>query len=122
MTEPTDAGQRPSDREGDDGACYCPVGGVMDLLSRKYAIQVICIVGHHESARYADIEAEFGTVSSSTLSTRLSELTAAGLLAREQYDEIPPRVEYRLTAEGRDLCTLLEPLVRWAETHAPVSG
>lgn len=95
--------------------CYCPLGGVMDLLSRKYAMQVVCVVGSLGPVRYGDIEAAFGDVSSSTLSARLDDLTAAGLLDREQYDTIPPRVEYALTDDGEDLCDLLEPLLAWAE-------
>lgn len=97
--------------------CYCPIGGVMDLLSKKYAIQVICVVGALEPVRYGEIEDAFGDVSSSTLSARLSELTDADLLERKQHDTIPPQVEYRLTADGEELCELLEPLVRWAENR-----
>jgi DNA-binding HxlR family transcriptional regulator len=96
--------------------CYCPLDGVLDLLSRKYAIHVVCAVGALQPARYGDIEAAFGGVSSSTLSARLGELTEAGLLAREQHDTIPPQVEYSLTADGETLCGLLEPLLDWAET------
>lgn len=95
--------------------CYCPVGGVVDLLSKRHAIPVICAVGALEPVRYSEIEASFGEVSSSTLSTRLRELDDAGILEREQFDTIPPRVEYRLSAEGRELCDLLDPLLRWVE-------
>ena len=97
--------------------CLCPLGGVMDLLSRTLAIQVVCVVGALGPVRYGEIESAFGEVSSSTLSTRLDELTEAGLLDRERYAEIPPRVEYDLTAEGRELCDLLEPLLEWAEAR-----
>jgi DNA-binding HxlR family transcriptional regulator len=99
----------------DDTRCYCPLGGVMDLLSRKFAMQVVCVVGALEPVRYGEIEQAFEEVSSSTLSTRLDDLTEAGLLEREQYDEIPPRVEYRLTDEGAELRTLLDPLLEWAQ-------
>ncbi len=99
----------------ENGQCYCPLGGVMDLLSRKYAIQVICVIGTRGPSRYNEIEAAFGDVSSSTLSVRLDELTEAELLTREQYAEIPPRVEYDLTAEGIELCELLLPLLQWVE-------
>jgi DNA-binding HxlR family transcriptional regulator len=95
--------------------CYCPLDGIIDLLSRKYAIQVICIVGALQPVRYSEIETTFGEVSSSTLSTRLTELTEADLLEREQYDTIPPQVEYTLTADGEELCELLEPLLEWIE-------
>ena len=97
-----------------DEMCYCPVGGVLDLLSRQYAIQVVCVVGALGPVRYGDIEAAFDDVSSSTLAARLEELVATGYLARTQYDEIPPRVEYELTPTGRELQERLQPLVEWA--------
>lgn len=97
--------------------CYCPLGGIMNVLSKKYAIQVVCIVGALHPVRYGDIEAAFGEVSSSTLSARLSELTDAGFLEREQHNTIPPQVEYSLTADGEELCALLEPLLRWVESR-----
>ncbi|QLG61883.1 winged helix-turn-helix transcriptional regulator [Halorarum salinum] len=87
----------------------------MDLLSRRYAMQLICVVGATGPARYGDIEGTFDGVSSSTLSTRLDELVEAGILAREQYAEIPPRVEYELTETGEELGRRLKPLLRWAE-------
>ncbi|WP_195892529.1 winged helix-turn-helix transcriptional regulator [Halopiger goleimassiliensis] len=110
----TDTDRRSS---SEDVRCYCPVGGMIDLLSRKYAIQVICVVGALQPVRYGEIEDAFGDVSSSTLSARLSELTDAGLLEREQHDTIPPQVEYALTADGTELCELLEPLLEWAENR-----
>ena len=103
------------DRIDPDRRCLCPLGGVMDLLSRTHAMQVVCVVGALGPVRYGEIEAVFGEVSSSTLSNRLAELTDAGLLERHQYDEIPPRVEYDLTAEGAELYRVLEPLLEWAE-------
>lgn len=109
---PSASPSAPNDSPAD---CYCPLGGVMELLGRKYAIQVVCVVGALGPVRYGEIETAFGEVSSSTLSTRLGELTDAGLLEREQYDAIPPRVEYDLTDEGAELQSLLEPLLAWVE-------
>lgn len=94
----------------------------MELLSRKYAIQVICAVGLLQPARYREIENSFSDVSSSTLSTRLNELTEAGLLERTRHNEIPPRVEYRLTNEGNELRERLEPLIDWIENRNETSG
>lgn len=116
----TGGGRGPTEDErlpDEAGECLCPLGGMMELLSRKYAIQVVCIVGALGPVRYGDIEATFGEVSSSTLSARLEELTEAGLLVRERYAEIPPRVEYGLTAEGEELRGLLEPLLQWVEAR-----
>lgn len=95
--------------------CLCPVSDVLDLLSRKYAIQLVCAVGVLGPVRYVDLADQLGDVSSSTLSTRLEELVDADILAREQYDEIPPRVEYDLTKDGAELAERLEPVVEWAQ-------
>jgi DNA-binding HxlR family transcriptional regulator len=112
MTENSDT--EATDRESYEHDCLCPVGGLMDLLSRRYAMQLVCVVGTIGPARYGDIEDVFGEVSSSTLSTRLDELVDAGLLDREQYAEIPPRVEYELTEIGDELQDHLRPLVEFA--------
>lgn len=95
--------------------CYCPTSGVIDRLSRKYAIQTLCAVGTLQPVRYGDLKTAFGDVSSSTLSSRLEDLTEAGLLERDQYNEIPPRVEYRLSDDGTELCELLDPVLNWVQ-------
>ncbi|MFB6166215.1 MAG: winged helix-turn-helix transcriptional regulator [Haloarculaceae archaeon] len=93
--------------------CYCVLSDVMDLLGRKYAMDVVCIVGVHGRVRFGELEAHLPEASTSTISDRLDELEAAGLLEREQYDEIPPRVEYELTPDGMELAEHLEPLLEW---------
>ncbi|NHN60491.1 helix-turn-helix transcriptional regulator [Halorussus sp. JP-T4] len=87
----------------------------MDLLSSKYAMQVLCVVHATGPARFREIESLLGDASTSTLSARLDDLVAADLLTRTQYDEIPPRVEYDLTADGRELAERLGPVLEWVD-------
>jgi len=101
-----------------DGTCYCPLTGVINTLSRKYAMQLVSIIGAHDSLRFVEIETHLTSASSSTISKRLSEFEAAGLVSRTQYDEIPPRVEYALTGDGHEVRERLEPLLRWAEEQS----
>lgn len=115
MADTPDAATESYDASNIDRDCLCPLGGMMDLLSRRYAMQLICVVDAIGPARYGAIEETFDTVSSSTLSTRLEELVEAGILSREQYAEIPPRVEYELTETGEELGEHLEPLLEWVE-------
>lgn len=100
--------------DGDEPTCLCPLSGIVDLLGQKYTMQIVCVIGAHEPVRFGDIEAHLPTASTSTLSTRLEALVEEGLVTREQYDEIPPRVEYQLTHDGRELQERLEPLLEWA--------
>lgn len=87
--------------------------GKLDLVTRQHAMQVISIVGAHGPVRYGDIEEQLGDASSSTISSRLDELVDANLLGRESYDEVPPRVEYELTATGEELEERVTPLLEW---------
>jgi DNA-binding HxlR family transcriptional regulator len=97
-----------------EGTCYCPLTGVIDTLSRKYAMQLISIIGAHDSLRFGEIQAHLTSASTSTVSKRLDEFEGSGLIARAQYDEIPPRVEYSLTEEGYEVRKRLNPLLEWA--------
>ena len=97
-----------------DGTCYCPLTGVIDTLSKKYAMQLVSVIGAHDSLRFGEIEDHLPDASTSTISTRLDEFETAGLISRTQYDEIPPRVEYALTRDGDEVRTRLEPLLAWA--------
>ncbi|PSP93241.1 transcriptional regulator [Halobacteriales archaeon QS_4_62_28] len=85
----------------------------MGLLGRKYVLEVVCAINAHGTVRFGDIESHLPEASTSTVSSRLDELVAAGLVRRERYDEIPPRVEYELTDDGRELGARLAPVVEW---------
>ncbi|WP_018257371.1 winged helix-turn-helix transcriptional regulator [Halomicrobium katesii] len=99
-----------------DGTCYCPLTGVIDTLGQKYAMQLVSIIGAHDSLRFVEIEEHLPTASTSPISKRLDEFAEAGLISRTQYNELPPRVEYSLTDDGYEVRTRLEPLLEWAST------
>ena len=98
--------------------CYCPLTGVINTLSKKYAMQLINVIGVHGALRFSQLEDHLTTANASTLSTRLEELVEAGLVTRTQYDEIPPRVEYGLTDDGEQLRERLKPVLEWATEHS----
>lgn len=99
---------------GDDHICYCPVDGVIETISKKYALQIVGILGSNGPTRYGELEDLLGVTSASLLATRLQELTDADLIERRSFDEVPPRVEYSLTPRGRELETRIQPLLEWA--------
>lgn len=98
----------------DDVTCYCPLDGVIDTVGRKYAMQVVAILGSNGPTRFGDLEERLAVTSSSTLSGCLSDLVDEDLVERRSFDEIPPRVEYSLTPRGRELEERLQPLLEWA--------
>ncbi|MDK2892586.1 helix-turn-helix domain-containing protein [Methanohalophilus sp.] len=95
--------------------CLCPIRGIIDVVSKKWAI---CIVSHlkkESSIRYRDIQKEIGAISPKSLSDTLKMLEKEGLVERQVYPETPPRVEYSLTDDGDELKTALVPLVEWVQ-------
>jgi DNA-binding HxlR family transcriptional regulator len=95
--------------------CLCPLEGIINTIAKKWAVLVISIIGHHERIRFNDIMATLGGISPKTLADLLKDLQEEGLIHREAFSEIPPRVEYSLTEDGRELCEAFVPLIRWAE-------
>jgi DNA-binding HxlR family transcriptional regulator len=90
------------------------VADLLDLLGKAHAMAVLSEFAFANGPlRFTDLESSLD-VAPNTLSARLKELTGAGLLDRETYDEVPPRVEYTPTAEARQLFPVFAHLHHWA--------
>ena len=94
--------------------CWCPAEGIIDLAARKWTLHIIASLGNHGRLRFNKLKGHLGKVSPNTLAERLRELEEAGLVLREAFPEIPPRVEYRLTRHGEGLKEAIRPLMTWA--------
>ena len=90
------------------------VATLLDLLGKAHAMAVLSEFAFAgEPLRFSDLEAELD-VAPNTLSARLRDMTDAGLLKRESYDEMPPRVEYEPTPKAKALFPVFGHLHRWA--------
>jgi len=97
------------------GYCPRPLEVASAFLSKKWTISIVTTIGNFKRIRFNDILSRVSGVSPKTLTERLKELERAKLLNRMVYAEIPPRVEYSLTAKGKKLMKSLVPLIKWAE-------
>jgi DNA-binding HxlR family transcriptional regulator len=95
--------------------CLCPFEGIITTISKKWAILIISILGHHGRLRFNDLMSTLEGISPKSLTDLLNELQKEGLIQREAFSEIPPRVEYFLTDDGKQLCEAIIPLIQWAE-------
>jgi len=80
----------------------CPIQFSLDLISNKWSILVLRELFTGDRRTHEFLESLPG-ISTKTLTIRLRELEEYGLIERRVYAEIPPRVEYSLTAKGRQL-------------------
>jgi DNA-binding HxlR family transcriptional regulator len=90
------------------------VAELLGLLGKTHTMAVLSAFAFAEGPlRFSDLETELD-IAPNTLSTRLQELTDAGLLDRESYDEVPPRVEYTPTEKAQSLFPVFAHLHHWA--------
>lgn len=101
-------------RVGDRELCVYPLDETLALLGRKWAIVIIGALGNRSRLRFGELQAALPGIGERTLSDRLKELAAAGLVERRVYGEIPPRTEYHLTNEGEKVRAALIPLLEWS--------
>jgi DNA-binding HxlR family transcriptional regulator len=88
-----------------------------DLLGRRWSLAILYAC-HSGAARFNEVSQAVGGVPPRTLVQRLTELEQAGVLQRRVIASRPPRVEYRLTADGRRLAGVIEALRRWGADRA----
>jgi DNA-binding HxlR family transcriptional regulator len=86
----------------------------MNLLGKKWVLFAINSIGNQGSIRFKELYGELRGVSPSTLSWILRQLESAGIVERRAFAETPPRVEYNLTSNGRELRQAIIPLLVWA--------
>lgn len=84
-----------------------------DLLERRWTLSIL-YASIEGAARFNEYRAALGSIPPTTLTARLAELVAAGLLERRVLDTRPPAVEYRLTPRGARIEPVLRELVRCA--------
>lgn len=67
--------------------------------------------------RFCELEKSVGSINPRTLSQRLDDLEAEGIITKKSFAEVPPRTEYRLTSKGEDLQPILEQMAAWGSKH-----
>jgi len=105
-----------------DNLCFCPLEGVMGVISKKWALLIINAIGIYGRLRFNRLMEELHGISPKTLSDRLRELHGEGLIERESFAEIPPRVEYSLTKDGIELRKSIIPVLEWTIKRNVTSG
>ena len=97
-------------------AADCPTRQVLDRIGEKWSVLIIMLL-KDRTLRFSELKRSIEGISHKMLTQTLRTLERDGLIARTVYPEVPPRVEYRLTALGT---TLHEPIALihcWAEQH-----
>lgn len=96
---------------------HCPVRNVLARLGDKWSILVLTTLKVNGRLRFSDIQRTIGDISQRMLTVTLRSMEADGIISREVYAQVPPRVEYELTELGDELFVHIKALVGWAEKN-----
>ena len=94
----------------------CPVETTLMLIGDKWKVLILrdLMPG---TKRFGDLKKSIGSVSQKVLTAQLRDMEQNGLVHREVYAEVPPRVEYSLTELGRSLEPILDAMRNWGEGY-----
>lgn len=89
----------------------------LSLINGKYKMTVLYTLMEFGVVRFNEMKKYIGGISYKTLSSTLKELEADRLIHREEYPQIPPKVEYSLTARGKSLIPILDRMCEWGDQN-----
>lgn len=95
----------------------CPFRIVMDHFGNKWSMIIIIRLGENGKMRFNELDKCIADISQKMLTSTLRMLEEDGFVERTVYPEIPPRVEYALTALGQNLLPLIENFAEWSAQH-----
>ncbi|MDL2235121.1 helix-turn-helix transcriptional regulator [Christensenellaceae bacterium OttesenSCG-928-L17] len=96
----------------------CPVTCLILMLQGKWKNRVIFAMTLNDTIRFGQLKKEVPGITNTMLTNTLRELEADGLIRREQFNEIPPHVEYSLTEKGRSLFPVFYEMLKWGLKYA----
>ena len=116
-------------RTSKSGTAMAPAGAAsaraiertLEVIGGKWTVQILRDL-FEGTRRFGQLQQSLGGVSPKMLIARLRELEERGLVTRTLYPEIPPRVEYSLTDDGRTLRPIIDAMADWGQTHGEHIG
>ncbi|SHN84607.1 transcriptional regulator, HxlR family [Paenibacillus sp. ov031] len=95
----------------------CPATYAFHVIGGKWNLPILAILSENETIRYNELKRRLHGITSTMLTNCLKELIDYGIVHRQQFNEVPPRVEYSLTPSGMKLVPLIESIVVWGQDN-----
>lgn len=92
----------------------CPIRNILSRIGDKWSMLVLYTLETDEAKRFKELQRNIPDISQKMLTATLKMLEADGLVKREAFAEVPPRVEYSLSDEGKTLLPHINALLSWA--------
>ena len=95
----------------------CPVATTVQLIGNKWKLLIIRNLVYNKKQRFTDFIKSINGISKKVLTDNLRALESDGIVEREVFAEVPPRVEYSLTELGKTLKPLLDVMSNWGTDY-----
>jgi DNA-binding HxlR family transcriptional regulator len=92
------------------------IASAMEIIGNKWTALILRDLSTG-SSRFCNLEKSVGNINPRTLSQRLDDLEAHGIITKQSFAEVPPRTEYTLTKKGEDLVPVLEAMADWGNKY-----
>lgn len=92
----------------------CPIRNILSRIGDKWSMLVLYTLETDEAKRFKELQRNIPDISQKMLTATLKMLEADGLVKREAFAEVPPRVEYSLSDKGKTLLPHINALISWA--------
>ena len=96
---------------------YCKAAPMLEWLGNKWALVVLVKISENEPVRFNELYRNIPSVSEKVLSQVLKQLATDGIIERQLYPDVPPRVEYSITDLGKTLLPHVEALIKWGQDN-----
>jgi DNA-binding HxlR family transcriptional regulator len=105
------------DKKKEEGEGVCPLRELLSRLGDKWSVLLILTLARmpEERARFSELKRSLPDISQRMLTATLRNLERDGLISREMFAEVPPRVEYQLTDLGLSILNPMREIVKWIE-------
>ena len=100
-----------------DESGTCRAGQALEIFNGKWRIRVAFELSNKEFYRFGELKKAIPQVTNTMLTSTLKDLEEMGIVHREQFNEIPPRVEYSLTESGKALLPIFFEIAKWADKY-----
>lgn len=96
---------------------YCKAAPMLEWIGNKWTLVVLLKISENEPIRFNELYRTIPSVSEKVLSKVLKQLNTDGLILRELFPDVPPRVEYSVTTFGKTLLPHIESLMKWGNEN-----
>lgn len=97
--------------------CNCAVAYTLSIVGGKWNWLILYKLSQNGTQRYGELKGKIPLITHKMLSQQLKELEAHQLINRNEYHQIPPKVEYSLTEKGATLIPILKLMAEWGTVN-----